>query len=82
MSGATMARLADGRLHLQEGPIDLIIEAFGDGIEVECAYAQAVECFAGVLSGLVGELPALRRPVGEAAPQLHGPVARRMAEAV
>jgi len=82
MSGATMARLADGRLHLQEGPIDLIIEAFGDGIEVECAYAQAVECFGGVLSGLVSELPALRRPVGDAAPQLQGPVARRMAEAV
>ena len=35
MRGATMARLPDGRLHLQEGPIDLIIEAFGGGIEVE-----------------------------------------------
>ena len=82
MSGAITARLADGRLHLQEGPIDLVIEAFGAVIEVERAYAQAIECFDGVLSGLVSELPSLRRPVGEAAPQLQGPVARRMAEAV
>ena len=82
MSGAIVARLPDGRLHLQEGPIDLVIEAFGAVIEVERAYAQAVECFGGVLSDLVRELPTLRRPVGEAAPQLRGPVARRMAEAV
>lgn len=82
MSGAIVARLPDGRLHLQEGPIDLVIEAFGAVIEVERAYAQAVECFGGVLSDLVRELPTLRRPVGEAAPQLQGPVARRMAEAV
>lgn len=82
MSGAVRARLPDGRLHLQEGPIDLIIEAFGAAAEVECAYAQAVERFGDILSGLVSELPALRQPVGEASPQFHGPVARRMAEAV
>ena len=82
MSGAVTARLPDGRLHLQEGPIDLIVEAFGAAIEVERAYAQAVERFGDVLPGLVNELPTLRRPVGEAAPQLQGPVARRMAEAV
>lgn len=82
MSGAIAVRLPDGRLHLQEGPIDLIIEAFGDAIEVERAYAQATQRFGSVLSGLVNELPALRQPVGAAAPQLQGPVARRMAEAV
>ncbi|MEK7688065.1 MAG: UPF0280 family protein, partial [Pseudomonadota bacterium] len=51
MSGAIAARLPDGRLHLQEGPIDLIIEAFGAGVEVERAYAQAVERFGDVLPG-------------------------------
>ncbi len=82
MSGAVAARLPDGRLHLQQGPIDLIIEAFGATAEVDRAYAQATERFGDVLPGLVGELPALRQPVGEAYPALHGPVARRMAVAV
>lgn len=79
---ALAARFADGRLHLQHGPIDLIIEAFGRADEVERAYAQAVERFGDILPALVGELPVLRRPVGEAYPLLQGPVARRMAEAV
>ena len=82
MSGAVAARLPDGRLHLQEGPIDLIIEAFGPAVEIEQAYAQAIERFGDILSGLVNDLPALRRPVGDAAPRLQGLVARRMAEAV
>lgn len=78
---AVAARLADGRLHLQHGPIDLIIEAFGASGEVERAYAQATERFGDILPTLVGELPLLRRPLGEAYPLLQGPVARRMAEA-
>src|SRR5258708_542719 len=76
------SRLADGRLHLQHGPIDLIIEAFGATDEVERAYGQAVDRFGDILSTLVRELPTLRRPVSEAYPLLQGPVARRMAEAV
>jgi len=79
---AVAARLPDGRLHLQHGPIDLIVEAFGAMMEVERAYAQAIERFADILPTLVRELPTLRRPVGEAYPLLQGPVARRMAEAV
>lgn len=78
---AVAARLADGRLHLQHGPIDLIIEAFGAVEEVERAYRQATERFGDILPTLVGELPALRRPLGDAYPLLQGPVARRMAEA-
>jgi ApbE superfamily uncharacterized protein (UPF0280 family) len=78
---AVAARLADGRLHLQHGPIDLIIEAFGTRLEVERAYAQVIERFGDILPTLVGELPLLRRPLGEAYPLLQGPVARRMAEA-
>ncbi len=79
---AVAARLADGRLHLQHGPIDLVIEAFGVATEVERAYGQAVERFGDILPTLVRELPTLRRPVGDAYPLLQGPVARRMAEAV
>ena len=78
---AAAARLADGRLHLQHGPIDLIIEAFGAVEEVERAYAQAAQRFGDILPTLVGELPLLRRPLGDAYPLMQGPVARRMAEA-
>jgi len=76
------ARFPDGRLHLQHGPIDLIIEAFGAREEVEAAYRQAIDRFGNILSTLVRELPTLRRPVRDAYPLLQGPVARRMAEAV
>ncbi len=79
---AVAARFADGRLHLQHGPIDLIVEAFGAADEVERAYGQAVERFGDILPTLVGELSVLRRPVAQAYPLLQGPVARRMAEAV
>lgn len=79
---AVAACLDDGRLHLQHGPIDLIIEAFGVPGEVERAYAQAIDRFGDILPTLVGELIVLRRPVGEAYPLLQGPVARRMTEAV
>jgi hypothetical protein len=72
----------EGRLHLQHGPIDLLVEAFGVRDEIECAYRQAIDRFDDILPSLVGELPLLRRPVGDAYPLLQGPVARRMAEAV
>jgi ApbE superfamily uncharacterized protein (UPF0280 family) len=79
---AIAARLPDGRLHLQHGPIDLIIEAFAAADEVAQAYRQAIERFGDILPVLVGELPSLRRPVHDAYPLLQGPVARRMVEAV
>ena len=79
---AVAARFADGRLHLQHGPIDLIVEAFGVPDEVERAYGQATDRFGDILPVLVDELAVLRRPVGDAYPLLQGPVARRMAEAV
>jgi ApbE superfamily uncharacterized protein (UPF0280 family) len=82
MSRPQARRLPDGRLHVQHGPIDLVIEAFGRLHEVEAAYAQAVARFADVLAMLVGELPVLRRPVGAARPLPRGPVARRMVRAV
>jgi ApbE superfamily uncharacterized protein (UPF0280 family) len=82
MSGAVSAYLPDGRLHLQHGPIDLVIEAFGAHDEVARAYAQAIDRFGDILEMLVQELAVLRRSLGDAYPLLQGPVARRMAEAV
>ncbi|MEO3431343.1 UPF0280 family protein [Pelagibius sp. CAU 1746] len=73
--------LPDGRLHLQEGPIDLMIEAFGARAEVRHAYDAAAECFREVLPDLVAELTALRRPLRRDTPSFSGPVAQRMAAA-
>lgn len=76
------AMLPDGRrLHLQHGPIDLIVEATGARADVERAYAQAVDTFADVLPRLVTELPVLRTPLGAMPPAVDGPVARRMVTA-
>jgi hypothetical protein len=69
-------------LHLQHGPIDLVIEAWGDPGEVAAAYNQAWLRFQDVLETLVRELPLLRAQVGDAYPLARGPVARRMVAAV
>ena len=84
MTGAPHRRLLpDGRrLHLQHGPIDLVIEAFGSPGEVARAYGQAEACFADLLATLVRELATLRQPIGDPRPALSGPVARRMVDAV
>ena len=74
--------LPDGRrLHLQHGPIDLVIEAAGRAEEVARAYAQACASFRDLLVTLVSELPLLRTPLGSVRPQASGPVARRMVAA-
>jgi ApbE superfamily uncharacterized protein (UPF0280 family) len=53
--------LPDGRrLHLQDGPIDLIVEAFGVDAEVEAGYRAACGRFASVLDELCAELILLR----------------------
>ncbi|MGH6933393.1 MAG: UPF0280 family protein [Dongiaceae bacterium] len=71
--------LPDGRrLHLNHGPIDVIIEAWGTLPEVKSAYDQAIAAFKSVLGTLAVELPALRRQLGVVEPVLTGPVARRM----
>ncbi len=72
----------DRRLHLQEGPIDLVIEAFADDPkEVALAYQAATDRFTGILKALVDELPLLRTPLGPARPPLTGPIALRMVDA-
>jgi ApbE superfamily uncharacterized protein (UPF0280 family) len=79
--GAIAARLADGRLHLQHGPIDLIIEAWGPADDAEAAYRQAAARFKDMLEVLVRELAQLRMPLDATYPLLRGPVARRMVAA-
>ncbi|MDP9137175.1 MAG: UPF0280 family protein, partial [Pseudomonadota bacterium] len=81
MSGAQAAVLSRNRLHLQHGPIDLIITAEGEPACVERAHAAARRAFPDVLPRLVEELTALRSPIGESPPEVRGPVARRMADA-
>ena len=78
MSGAARATLPGNRLHLQHGPIDLVIEAWGAPREVELAYEQAWRRFGDVLETLVCELPVLRARLGDPYPLARGPVARRM----
>ncbi len=82
MTHAVHSRFSDGRLHLQHGPIDCIVEAWGAATEVEASYAQAIARFADVLQTLVGELPVLRSPLTAAYPLVRGPIARRMVAAV
>ena len=83
MSGPLAARTPDGsRLHLQHGPIDLIVEAWGEPADVADAYRRAWERFQPLLDELVAELPALRRPLEPSADAFSGSVARRMAAAV
>jgi len=80
---AQIRMLADGRrLHLHDGPIDLIIEAFGAPREIEAAYRAAAARFVTVLDELCGELPLLRQAWSSEAEWPCGAVARRMVAAV
>jgi ApbE superfamily uncharacterized protein (UPF0280 family) len=75
--------LADGRrLHLQDGPIDLIVEAWGGEANTRAAYDAAARRFIGLLDTLCEELTELRKPAEPARCTLQGIVARRMHAAV
>lgn len=77
-----IALLSDGRrLHLQDGPIDLIVEARGRAEDVHAAYEAAARRFTGLLDELCAELRELRTGA-EAQTSLKGVVARRMHAAV
>ncbi|GLS18289.1 hypothetical protein GCM10007874_13060 [Labrys miyagiensis] len=77
------AILADGRrLHLQHGPIDLVIEAFGEVGAVQDAYRTAARRFDGLLEELCAELPLLRAKQRSDSAEAEGIVARRMQAAV
>lgn len=83
MTGPQASLLPGGRrLHLNHGPIDLIIEAYGAEKERKAAYLQATARFRTILGELVEELDELRRPAGPVPRAFRGPTARRMESAV
>jgi uncharacterized protein len=78
-----IALLPDGkRLHLQDGPIDLVIGASGSEREVHAAYEAAGRRFNGLLDELCEELAELRKAADSAHSALRSVVARRMHAAV
>ena len=85
MAGAMQAMLIGRaeRLHLQHGPIDLVIEADTphNPAARSALFEAARRAAAPLLDGLVAELPQLRAPYHPAS-QFAGPVARRMQAAI
>jgi ApbE superfamily uncharacterized protein (UPF0280 family) len=77
MIGVQRANLSGGRLHLQHGPIDLVIGAEGAGRDL--AYDAAQVRLGTVLAELMAEIDLLRMSKG-ARPQ--GAIARVMWDAV
>jgi ApbE superfamily uncharacterized protein (UPF0280 family) len=82
-AGPIAGMLADGRrLHLQQGPIDLIAEAFGTPEAVQAAYRAAARRLHGQLEALCAELVLLRSAHRAGSPSAQDVVARRMQAAV
>ena len=75
MSRMQLARLAGGRLHLNDGPVDLVIACDGCREDVQRSQEAAIARFATVLDEMCTELTLLRQPVSEPP---HGAVAKRM----
>jgi len=73
---------AGRRLHLQDGPIDLIVEAHRNEANLRAAYEAAARRFTGLLDQLCDELPLLRKAADPKHCALQGTVARRMHAAV
>jgi len=62
-----MQMLPDGRrLHMRNGPIDLVVEATGTPAEITKAYQQARAAFPAILGNLASELNILRAPSTDA----------------
>jgi uncharacterized protein len=80
---ALIRMLPDGRrLHLHDGPIDLIIEANGAPRAISAAYEAAARRFVSILDELCGELPLLRTGARKNSVHPRGVIARRMFAAV
>lgn len=80
---ALIRMLPDGRrMHLHDGPIDLILEADGAPHTVSAAYEAAARRFVSILDELCGELPLLRQAARKNSERPRGAVARRMFAAV
>jgi len=79
---AVIRMLPDGRrLHLHDGPIDLIVEGDGRRENVAAAYEAAAARFVPILNELCSELILLRTQLTENSQRPRGTVARRMFDA-
>jgi uncharacterized protein len=80
---AVVRMLPDGRrLHLHDGPIDLIVQADGAANALDHAYRAAAARFVGILDELCAELPALRAQALRDSKRPRGPIAHQMFAAV
>ncbi|MGA7290919.1 MAG: UPF0280 family protein [Terriglobales bacterium] len=80
---AQIRMLPDGRrLHMQDGPIDVIVEAFGEVRQIDLACRAAATRFVTILDELCRELAFLRLPVREESASPWGTIARQMTNAV
>jgi uncharacterized protein len=70
------------RLFLHDGPMDLIVEAYGSCAQIREAYDAAARRFLTVLEELCSELPLLRQAASASGPRPEGTIARRMSDAV
>jgi ApbE superfamily uncharacterized protein (UPF0280 family) len=79
-----IVRLLPGgrRLYLHDGPIDLIVEAYGRAKQICAAYDAAALRFPTILNELCSELALLRQAAHRNGPRPHGAIAQRMARAV
>jgi ApbE superfamily uncharacterized protein (UPF0280 family) len=73
----TIQRLHGERLHLQHGPIDVVLRAWGAAADIRAAEDAAAARFRSVLPDLVAELPLLRQAAQEGRGP-RGAIARRM----
>jgi ApbE superfamily uncharacterized protein (UPF0280 family) len=75
--------MPDGRrLHLHDGPIDLIVEAYGRREQIRAAYDAAQRRFRTILDELCAELPLLRQDARANGPRPQGTIGQKMWEAV
>lgn len=79
-STAVLQRLSGERLHLSDGPIDVVLRAFGEPDAVAAAYRAVATRFVEILPELCTELPRLRAAMGIGEPP-KTPVGQRMARA-
>jgi len=75
--GAAIQELSGGRLHLQHGPIDIVLKAWGATPALQAAYTAAAARFPDILPELVGDLSDLRKTMS-ASPRPASVVAGRM----
>lgn len=74
--------LLGNRLHLQHGPINLVVKAYGRDAEVRRAYERAERRLSGMLQSLVDNLSLLRSPDVPAGVRVTDATSRQMISAV